>query len=296
MGSQGPTLDLASPLAGVPDREADPAVVAIDVGGVGLCAGALVASDVVLTARRCVDILTTDLQCPAVSAQVAGPRSPPTLRILVGDDLGTAVERARGYEILEPDGNALCGADVALILLDATIDDRTALTIRPTAPARGDHLRTVGFDTQQKLVRDHVAVSDTTSTEFFLSEAPCRTGPGSPAIDESSGELVGVLSRSEPTCGTAGHDVSTRLDAAAALIDEALAFGRKGSAAHAQKEKKGAVDMGATCWRGADCAAGVCASFASSEYCSRTCGAHDKCPAHFRCMQSMQGPMACVEA
>jgi hypothetical protein len=254
LGRQGPSLDEAKALGGVPDRGADPAVVLIDVAGVGSCAGALLASDVVLTARRCVGIAPSEAPCSAEGAAAAGARSPSTLRILVGDDLTTAVERARGYQILQPFTAGQCAGDVALILLDGTIDDVVPLTVRATAAAEGDHLRTVGFGAKQKIARDHVPVVSTSAAQFLLAEAPCRTGPGGPAIDETTGEVVGVLSRSEPTCeDEAARDVFTRLDVAMDLVDAALALGRRGSLAHAKRERKGALDLGATCSRGADC-------------------------------------------
>jgi hypothetical protein len=289
-GAQGPTVDQAVPLEGVPDRQADPAVVAIEVGGVGVCAGALLASDVVLTARRCVD---EDMSAGSdAGARMAGLRPASSLRVLVGDDLATAVERARGYEILEAAGDA----DVAVVVLDATLDDRVPLTVRPTGAAKGDHLRTVGYGRSVKLVRDHVLVGQMAEAEFLLQEAPCRTGPGGPAIDEATGEIVGILSRNEPGCEPAAASVYTRLDAQASLIEGALAFAQTARTSGAAREKKGPVDMGATCERGADCAAGTCVTYGWSQYCSRPCGPHDKCPARYRCMQSMTGPRVCVEA
>ncbi|MGH7328763.1 MAG: trypsin-like serine protease, partial [Polyangiaceae bacterium] len=39
---------------GVADRNRDPAVIAIDIGGEALCSGSLIAPNVVLTARHCV--------------------------------------------------------------------------------------------------------------------------------------------------------------------------------------------------------------------------------------------------
>jgi hypothetical protein len=266
-------------------------VVGIDVDGIGLCAGALVASNVVLTARRCVDTLTGDAGCPAAGAQVTGPRPPATLRILSGDEGATPTVRARGYQILDPPGDRLCGSDVAVLLLDASIDDRVPLKVRATAPAKGDHLRTVTFDSRGRVVRDHVLVADTSATEVLLEEPPCRGGPGGPAIDEQTGEIVGVFSRSEPACEAAidrsAQAVYTRLDAQAAIVAQALAFAKRGVSPGAAKEKKGPVDLGASCARGADCAAGSCVTYGGAEYCSRTCGAHDKCPAHFKCMQSV---------
>src|ERR1700722_4338988 len=67
-----PVADVAWPLRGVADPGADPAVVLLDLEGNGWCAGALLASDVVLTARRCLSILASDLECPADGAQVLG--------------------------------------------------------------------------------------------------------------------------------------------------------------------------------------------------------------------------------
>jgi hypothetical protein len=186
---------------------------------------------------------------------------------------------------------------VAFILLDGTIDDVVPLAVRATAAAAGDHLRTVGYGTRHKIARDHVRVVSSAAADLRLAEAPCRTGPGGPAIDEATGEVVGVLSRSESRCeATDGDDVFTRLDVVLDLLDAALALGRKETIAHARKEKRGALDLGATCSQGADCAAGACVTYASARYCSRGCGPHDKCPTHFKCMKSREGPMACVES
>jgi hypothetical protein len=290
-------VDVASPLYGVPDPEADPSVVALDIAGSGLCGAVLIAPDVVLTARRCVDVAATGFACPPDAGQLAASRAPSTLRVLVGDDLSSAVERARGFELLEPQGTDYCTADVAFIVLDAAIEDRVPIEVRATAPARGDHLRTVGFDTRRKVVRDNVPVTETTTGGLLLGEAPCRTAPGGPAIDESTGELVGILSRSDPGCDGAGAvDVFMRLDRTTGLLEQALAFGRTSSEPHAAKEVKGPVDMGANCDNGRDCAAGVCVTYQGDRYCSRSCAPQDKCPTHFKCMQSQQGLMACVES
>ncbi|MDB4997114.1 MAG: hypothetical protein JWM74_4546, partial [Myxococcaceae bacterium] len=52
--SDGFAAEVLEIVPGVPDRGRDPAVVAIDVGGEGLCTGTLIAPNVVLTARHCV--------------------------------------------------------------------------------------------------------------------------------------------------------------------------------------------------------------------------------------------------
>jgi hypothetical protein len=291
-----PSLDVASPLRGVPDRGADPAVVLLDLGGDGLCSGALIGADVVLTARRCLSLVESDARCPASGPQVASARDLTTVRVLVGEDASSAVERARGRAALFPDGDVLCGADVALLMLDSTIDEVAPLVARATGAALGDHVRSVSYARGQKLVRDHVLIAATSSRELSLAEAPCDGAPGGPAIDEASGQLVGVLSRSGPACdATDGYDVATRADAFLPLIGRALAEGDVSHASHQARQKKGPVDVGASCVRGADCAAGVCADYAGAQYCTRACSSTDRCPSKYRCMASSQGPTACIQ-
>jgi hypothetical protein len=291
-----PSIDVASPLRGVPDRGADPAVVLLDVAGQGFCSGALLAADVVLTARRCISIVTGDARCPSSGRQVAGTRDLTTVRVLVGDDATSAVERARGRAALVPDGDELCGADLALLLLDSTIDDIAPLVARTTGAALGDHVRSVAYARGQKLVRDHVPVAATSSREISLAEAPCDGTPGGPSIDEASGQLVGVLSRTGPACDASdGYDVDTRADAFLPLIARALAEGDVSHASHQARQKKGPVDVGASCMHGTDCAAGVCADYGGAQYCTRPCTAVDRCPSKYRCMATAEGPSACIQ-
>src|SRR6185295_18969572 len=94
---------------GVPDRGRNPAVVAIDIAGIGLCTGALVVPRVVLTARHCVSSTTEQVECPSSRPQVTADRAPSSLKILVGDDTLTASVEAAGREALTPSGDSLCG-------------------------------------------------------------------------------------------------------------------------------------------------------------------------------------------
>ena len=294
--ADAPYIDVASPLRGIPDPGADPAVVLLDLAGEGHCTGALLASDVVLTARRCIAVSSGDTPCPAPGPQLADSRDLTTIRVLVGDVAGSAVERARGRAVLVPPGDALCGADVALLLLDSTIDDIAPLVVSATGAAVGDHVRSVAYAGGRKLVRDHVSIAATSVSELELTEAPCDGVPGGPAIDEGSGEVVGVLSRSAPSCdATGGYDVDTRADVFSGLVGDALAQGTVSHASGQAKQKKGAVDLGASCARGSDCAAGVCAVYGGSQYCTRRCDLHDACPTKNRCMETQQSATACIE-
>ena len=294
--ADAPYIDVASPLRGIPDPGADPAVVLLDLAGQGWCTGALLASDVVLTARRCITVPLGDAPCPAPGPQVLDSRDLTTVRILVGDDAATAGERARGRAVLVPPGDAMCGADIALLLLDSTIDDIAPLAASPIGPAVGDHVRSVSYFAGRKLVRDHVPIAATSARELQLAEAPCDGTAGGPAVDEVSGQVVGVLSRSGPACDASeGYDVETRVDAFSSLVNDALAEGTLSHAANQAKQKKGAVDLGASCVRGSDCAAGVCVMYGGSQYCTRDCSVHDACPTKNRCMDTQQNATACVE-
>jgi hypothetical protein len=301
--STAPDVDVVAPPPGVADRGDDPAVVAIDSGDATLCAGALVAPDVVLTARHCVSAPAGPSPCTGPGAASAPPlRVPESLRILLGDDMATALERARGRAIMVPGASSMCGADIALLLLDVAIDDVQPLVVRPTGAAQGDHLRTIGWrlPTREgrapKILRDHLLVLGASSSELELAEAV--TGAGGPALDEATAEVLGVFSRSDAEPARA---VYTRADAFAALIESALAESESAATStRASKNKRGPADLGANCAAGADCAAGVCVSVPAEpevleQYCSRTCGSHDRCPTGFRCQRSQAGVEACVK-
>jgi hypothetical protein len=295
LAASPPSVDLAVPARGVPDRQADPAVVLLDVAGQGWCTGALLAPDVVLTARRCISILTGDPRCPPVGPQIAGARDLTTIRVLVGEDAALAAERARVRSAITPGGDLLCGADVALLALDATIDDVAPLVVHPMGAAVGDHVRTVAYAGGHRLVRDHVPVAASSSREISLAEAPCEGTDGGPAIDEATGEVVGVLSRSGPACTASdGYDVDTRADAFLMLVERALAAGASAHGSHQVKPKKGPVDLGASCVRASECAAGACVDYAGAQYCTRLCSAIDRCPNKYRCMGTREGPTTCV--
>jgi hypothetical protein len=307
--SRRPVLeaDVRTPHGGVPDRGRDPAVVAVRAGGT-TCGGTLVAPDVVLTARRCV-VVNGDLE--ACDAPVL--RSPEAVEVLSGEDLAHVDTVARGIHVAAPRG-AGCESDVALVLLDRDVPVPTA-SFRRHGVAVGDRIRTVGFSfreeegTHARTLRDHVPVTELAAGWFVADEAPCVTGAGAVAVDERTGEVVGVYSHATGACDDpTSRAVYVRTDAWLELVDRVLV--RSGEhrwvvageeppedrkPRKLPKSKKPSLDLGGGCEAGTDCAAAVCVRDAGRRYCSRTCSAKDHCPSKWRCVAVASSPEVCTQ-
>ncbi len=292
-----PTVDRVDPADGVSARGYEPAVLSLAVGGVVTCAGALVASDVVVTARHCVTALTGPVECPD-GGLVGAPALPPAAIVVrSGDDEASAVEWARGRAILVAPGDDVCDADIALVLLDAAVEGVAPFVPRATGPAAADHLRTVSWVGGELLLRDHVLVVGTSPAAMMLREPVQLFAAGGPALDETTGALVGIASRAD-AASSGFTTVYARTDAFASLFDEAMAesaYGSPSTTAHLLKAHVGPADMGATCSRGADCAAGACVAVDAARYCSRNCGPRDRCPSTFRCEIAAGGGAVCIK-
>jgi hypothetical protein len=304
-------LDETEIVKGVPSRGKDPAVVALRIGDQALCTGSLIAKDVVLTARHCVAQASQSVECPAQGRQVYRDHDPASIEVLVGDRAEGQEAVARGLEIVAPSGATLCDADIALVILDRPIANVKPLGVAVTGIAVGDTVRSVGFGRMGdsgpagfKLVRESVRVLGVTPAEFTIGEATCQGDSGGPAIHEESGEVVGVVSRGGPSCqGSDVHNVYTRVDSYAWLIDMALArsglydkksadAGPKG-APRANSDKP-ASDMGNACSEGAGCATGLCLVSGPAGYCTRRCGEGTRCPARFNC-RKIENESVCVK-
>ncbi len=298
------TVSVAPTLSGVGDQGMDPAVVAVLVGDAGVCSGVLIAPDVVLTARHCTATTVRDVICPSQGAQIVSQLDPATFRVLLGDDVATGLVVAHGETVLVPNVDVLCGADVALILLDRPIDSVKPAVAQSVGVAQGKHVRAVGYalpnpgaPSEAKLLREHVEVLATSASEFQVREADCLGDVGGPAFDEQTGHVVGILSRAGPACGGIdAYDVYTRVDAFYPLVEEALLSSAEAGKKQTTTATRDPTDIGGACFVGAECGAGVCVDDGASEYCSQGCAPTDPCPTDFTCVAAPGGDLVCVRS
>ncbi len=204
-----------------------------------LCSGALVAPNLVLTARHCVSrAVTATPSCDARGRSHNGDHlaedvDPTAISIYTGahvrPDLDAPV--ARAVRTLHPTGQVLCDADVAFLVLDRPIPNASILSMRLHASVEpGDMVVPVGFGggtanvVGRKVARERSTVLTTGPSanaatgavlgprEFEVDRATCRGDSGGPAIDVMTGEIVGVVSRGG-SCSAQGNHVYTRVDA-----------------------------------------------------------------------------------
>jgi hypothetical protein len=206
-------------------EERAPAVIAIAASEgdkFTLCSGALVARNLILTARHCISkAITTSPSCDAAGhshngAHVDTDLDPQEIAVYEGPLVrpGLDVPLARGIRTLHPQGSSLCDADVAYIVLDRPIYSLPILPVRSHARVEeGDMVVPIGFGGGLTAVLG--------PREFEVDSATCRGDSGGPAIDVRTGEIVGVVSRGG-SCRENGNHVYTRVDAFSRLT--ALAF------------------------------------------------------------------------
>ena len=237
------------------EQEASSGVVAIATtmtdspSHITLCSGALVAPNLVLTARHCVSrAVTATPSCDARGRSHNGDHlaedvDPASISIYVGTHVRPDVDvpAARAVRTLHPTGQVLCDSDVAFLVLDRPVANSTVLSMRLHAPVEtGDVVVPVGFGggplniVGHKVARSKSTVLATGPSanaatgavlgprEFEVDRATCRGDSGGPAIDVASGEIVGVVSRGG-SCSAHGNHVYTRVDAYSRLASAAFA-------------------------------------------------------------------------
>jgi hypothetical protein len=214
-----------------------------------LCSGALIAPNVVLTARHCVArILTDSVSCTEEGTSSRGmehfteDEAPDAIGIFLGTAPAfTKTPVAVGKSIIAPPGKILCNADIALLVIDKPITNVEPLALRMTANARrGESIRAVGYGANDaktpmgtRFRRDQVPVlavgkgiSDSATrlgvNEFEVGKSICEGDSGGPAISELTGAVIGIVSRGGDCGDDFGH-VYTSPSGFQDLFDRAFA-------------------------------------------------------------------------
>jgi hypothetical protein len=306
-------------VAGVPDRGLDPSVVSVTNPRGEICSGVLLASTVVLTARHCVTEEPQLVDCDALNIFPPPNANPATLQVSAQAPGSSGPSVSTGVAVLTSADTEICGADLAVVILASAIEGIVPALVGESGIAEGGHVRTVGLALaaaeggETEIVREHVPVVSVSASELAVGEETCVASGGSAAYDETTGAVVGILSRWGSACGAgAQFDIFTRADVFYGLVQEGLAWqptvpvttldggataivdaGRKHDAGHA---KKPPTDLGAACFSGADCGTGLCVTAEGSQYCSRTCAPADNCPTDFKCVIAQGGASVCVQS
>lgn len=247
----------------------------------GICTAVLVAPRLVLTARHCVSDTDADVSCSVEGDAVSGGavrvnHDPRKLYVLVGKDRpdldpATWKPEGRGAEVLDDGSENLCNHDLAFVLLDQPIVGTPIASVRLDGEAeKGERLTTVGWgvtsDVDEPTARQQrsgVVVTRVgpdrddpilTPNEFAFDESICLGDSGGPIFSESTGAVVGVVSRGgngrsstdlASTC-TKATNLGTKIAPFKDVVTRA--FERAGAAP--QREKRKSDDGGCATARG----------------------------------------------
>jgi hypothetical protein len=184
------------------------------------CSGVLLAPDLVLTAQHCVAYAPKLIDCDSAAF---GPVVDP-LRVLATASQAMWTSEAtwaRAREVRTPPGSsAVCGGDLALLVLESPFPSSAAEPVAPRldrAPEEGELYSAVGFGNTNGIAKDagvrrrrdglrvecvgyRCGTSEQVAGSEWRGEAgACSGDSGGPALDQE-GRVLGITSRGPAGC------------------------------------------------------------------------------------------------
>jgi V8-like Glu-specific endopeptidase len=190
--------------------------------GVALCSASLIAPNLLLTARHCVANVTSEqVTCGKTTAGAPFAANTFFAANTASIDDVTKANAFRVSSISVPTEDGICGFDVALVTLTASVPSSVAQPLVPRidrAVSAGERYTAVGYGTDEPgdggiagLRRGRSglrvncapgqcsAAAGAELSEFIGDAGICSGDSGGPALD-ADGKVVGVVSRSADNC------------------------------------------------------------------------------------------------
>ncbi len=317
---------------GVPSDASQDSVVLVYNAAAGFeCSGTLIAPNLVLTARHCISATGGSLFCDvngtgSSGGHIAGDFNAAVTYVFVGQTRPTDMNLAKnpdakGTQFFHDDATNTCNHDLALVLLDRDIPNAVIAQLRlDTKPDVAETVLAVGWGVTEttdsppvRMQRKGVKIisvgprADPTypvpPNEFKVGEDFCHGDSGGPGFAESTGAVIGVVSRGGNGAGDPKIANSGCIDGPGAVTlnwyTEVAAFKDVILAAFVEAGHEPWIEgqpdprlakFNEACATGKDCRSGICHASTCTQDCST-----DACPDGFDCKDdAAAGTKICV--